>query len=254
MTSYRRPGPLGIEDEQSLPALSSGEASIYSDLMLSRLPKAAVAGRYMVERASTDAMYNHRTVHSSAVQCVADDFVSEIYRSAAELRTESESLKREPGEASVPRLLCTFRLNGQPMSTFTIGSKSYPAFSGLGSDANKRESACLKGAGPIPPGTYYIVDRPTGGMLGPIRDWLRNKGDWLALFADDGSVDDVTLCNQVARGNFRLHPKGPAGRSEGCITIEKLEDFRAIREQLMSSPPESIPNSQLKAYAKVVVE
>lgn len=254
MTSYRRPGPLGVEDEQSVPALSSEGASIYSALMLSRLPKAAIAGRYMAERESADAMYNYRTAHSSAVQCVADDFVSEIYRSAAELRAESEYLKKRTGQASTSRLLCTFRLNGQPMSRFVIGSKSYSAFSGLGAYANKRESACLKGAGPIPPGAYYIVDRPTGGMLGPIRDWLRNKGDWLALFADDGSVDDVTLCNQVTRGNFRLHPKGPAGRSEGCITIENLEDFRAIREELMSAPPESIPNSQLKAYAKVVVE
>ena len=154
----------------------------------------------------------------------------------------------------MPMPLCTFKLNGQPMSTFTIRTKSYPAFSGMGRNANKKASACIKGVGPIPPGTYYIVDRPTGGLLGSVRDWLGNKGEWFALFADDGSIDDSTLCDHVVRGNFRLHPKGPLGRSEGCITIEKLEDFNAIRDELKSSPLEAIPNSQLKAYAKVVVE
>lgn len=140
------------------------------------------------------------------------------------------------------------------MSEFTIRTKSYLAFSGMGKDANNKVSACLKGVGPIPPGTYYIVDRPTGGVLGSVRDWLGNKGEWFALFADDGSIDDSTLCDQVARGNFRLHPKGPLGRSEGCITIDKLKDFNDIRDALKASPQESVPNSQLKAYAKVVVE
>ena len=154
----------------------------------------------------------------------------------------------------MPSLVCRFKLNGQPMSAFTIRAKSYPAFSGMGKDANKKESACIKGAGPSPPGTYYIVDRPTGGLLGEVRDWLGNKGEWFALFADDGSIDDSTLCDHVIRGNFRLHPKGPLGRSEGCITIDKHEDFNAIRDQLKACPLEAIPNSQFKAYAMVVVE
>lgn len=150
--------------------------------------------------------------------------------------------------------VCTFKLNGKPMSTLTIGEKSYSAFSGLGADANRKASACLKSVGPIPPGTYYIVDRPTGGMLGSVRAWLGNKGDWFALFADDGSVDDSMLCDQTQRGNFRLHPKSPLGRSEGCITLDKLEDFNEIRGALKARPQEAIPNSQLKAYAKVLVE
>lgn len=149
---------------------------------------------------------------------------------------------------------CKFKLNGEPMSTFAIGNSSYPAFSGMGKDRNKKQSACLQGTGPIPPGMYYIVDRPTGGMLGAARDWLGNKGDWFALFADDGSVDDQTLCDKTVRGNFRLHPKGPLGRSEGCITLDSLDDFNAIRSKLKSYPLEGIPNSQIKAYAKVLVE
>ena len=150
--------------------------------------------------------------------------------------------------------VCTFKLNGKPMSSFEIDGAQYSAFSGMGQDRNKKKSACLKGVGPIPPGTYYIVDRPAGGILGAVREWLGNKGDWFALYADDGSVDDQTLCDQTIRGNFRLHPKGPLGRSEGCITIESLNDFNVIRKTLKSYPLEVIANSQLKAYAKVLVE
>ena len=148
---------------------------------------------------------------------------------------------------------CNFTLNGKPMSAFEIDSQKYSAFSGMGQDRNKRQSACLKGVGPIPPGSYYIVDRPEGGILGAIRDWLGNKGDWFALYADDGTVDDQTLCDHVVRGNFRLHPKGPLGISEGCITIESISDFKLIRNRLKSYPPQPIPGSQLQAYAKVVV-
>ncbi len=122
----------------------------------------------------------------------------------------------------MPMTVCTFTLNGKSLSTFEIA--------------------------------YYIVDRPTGGLLGAARGWLGNKGDWFALFADDGSVDDTTLCDKTIRGNFRLHPKGPLGRSEGCITIEKLDDFNAIRKELKALPLEAIPDSQLQAYAKVVVK
>lgn len=150
--------------------------------------------------------------------------------------------------------ICTFKLNGKFMSAFVLDKSSYPAFSGMGQDRNKKQSACLKGVGPIPPGQYYIVDRPAGGLLGAIRDWLGNKGDWFALYADDGSVNDETFCDQTIRGNFRLHPKGPLGRSEGCITVETLEDFKAIRKALKSYPLVAIETSQLKAYAKVLIE
>lgn len=63
---------------------------------------------------------------------------------------------------------CKFELNNQPMSVFQILTASYPAFSGLGREINKRSSACLQNVGPIPPGTYYIVDRESGGVLGPL--------------------------------------------------------------------------------------
>lgn len=94
------------------------------------------------------------------------------------------------------------------MSVFQIAATSFPAFSGLGKSANKRQFVCLKGAGPIPPGGYYIVAREPGGLLGPLRDLFNVRSEWFALYADDGKVDDEMLCNEVKRGSFRLHPKG----------------------------------------------
>lgn len=70
--------------------------------------------------------------------------------------------------------VCTFKLNGKPMSSFELGGTQYPAFSGMGEDKNKKQTVCLKSVG--------------------------NKGDWLALYADDGSVDDQTLCDQTSEG------------------------------------------------------
>ncbi len=58
---------------------------------------------------------------------------------------------------------CSLVLNDQPMSAFRAGSAEFPAFSGLAPHINKRTSICIPDHGPIPPGTYYIVDRETGG-------------------------------------------------------------------------------------------
>lgn len=79
------------------------------------------------------------------------------------------------------------------------------------------------GEGAIPPGTYYIVDRLSGGRLGWIKDFISGKNEWFALFAADSSVDDIAFCNGVRRGEFRLHPKVGTGISKGCITIRKFE-------------------------------
>lgn len=148
---------------------------------------------------------------------------------------------------------CTFELNDKPMSAFTIGAASFPAFSGRDSHINKRVSACFVNLGPIPPGEYYIFDRQGGGRLEMFRNLFNNNSEWFALYAIDGKIDDETYCNRVKRGNFRLHPKGPRGISEGCITIEKLTDFHFIRAILKSTTPSAVPGSDLKAYGKVTV-
>lgn len=150
-------------------------------------------------------------------------------------------------------LSCSFTLNGKPLSKLRIGAKSFDAFSGMGVYVNQRQHACIPGRGPIPPGSYYIIDRESGGLLGPLRNLFNDRSEWLALYADDGSVDDVVKCNDIARGNFRMHPKGPLGISEGCITIEKPIEFNLVRSLIRSEKLQPIPGSSLKAYAKVLV-
>jgi hypothetical protein len=94
---------------------------------------------------------------------------------------------------------CTFKLNGKPLSTFEMSSLKFPAFSGLGEHKNRREFACAAGVGPIPPGAYYIVNRQSGGRLGPLLDFIKDRSDWFALYAADKHIDDEVFCNTVKR-------------------------------------------------------
>lgn len=105
----------------------------------------------------------------------------------------------------------------------------------------------------LQPGTYYIFDRQSGGVLGSFYDMFNDHSNWFALHAIDGKIDDETYCNKVKRGAFRLHPKGARGISEGCITIEKPTDYQRQRAILKNSTPVAVPGSTLMAYGKVVV-
>ncbi|MBL1259565.1 MAG: DUF2778 domain-containing protein [Thiotrichaceae bacterium] len=148
---------------------------------------------------------------------------------------------------------CTFELNDKPMSIFICGATSFPAFSGLDQHVNRWLSACIPDQGPIPPGTYYIFDRQSGGLFGPLRDMFTGKDQWFALYAIDGKIDDETYCDKVKRGNFRLHPKGDRGISKGCITIDSKTDYQFLRGILKNAKQEAVPDSQFLAYGKVVV-
>ncbi|MGF6640671.1 hypothetical protein OKW41_001458 [Paraburkholderia sp. UCT70] len=155
-------------------------------------------------------------------------------------------------------LQCSFKLNNKPMSEFRIGALSFPAYSGQENYINKAVGMCTPKYGAIPVGRYYIFDRRSGGILGPWKDRLNlngnNKSEWFALHAIDGDIDDdELLCDGIARGRFRLHPKGRLGKSEGCITIDQLADWRHIRSILSDTPKVSVPGSKLKAYGEVTV-
>lgn len=149
---------------------------------------------------------------------------------------------------------CSFELNNKPMSSISLNNLRFPAFSGFGLHANRREFACHAGVGPIPPGVYYVLDRQSGGLLGPLRDLFSEKSDWFALYAADGKIDDETFCNKVKRGNFRLHPNGSLGISQGCITLEKQADFNKLRAHLKGSSQIDIPGTSLKAYGRMTVK
>ena len=79
------------------------------------------------------------------------------------------------------------------------GGRSFDAFSGLSPYVNKRIAACIPSFGPIPAGTYYIVDRESGGFLALLYDMFGQRGDWFALYANDGKIDDEAYCNEMKR-------------------------------------------------------
>ncbi|CAG2148551.1 hypothetical protein LMG19282_03379 [Cupriavidus campinensis] len=150
-------------------------------------------------------------------------------------------------------LECTFELNGKAMSALRCGALAFPAFSGLDHHKNRPEFSCYASTGPIPRGTYYVVDRQSGGMLGSIRDSLRNKNEWFALYAVDGKIDDEAFCNAIRRGEFRLHPKGGQGISKGCITVESHMGYHHLRSLLKAQRQHPVPGTTLKAYGRVIV-
>jgi hypothetical protein len=148
---------------------------------------------------------------------------------------------------------CTFILNGDTFSTFTYDGTRTRAFSGNGPHRNNPTSGNVPNDGSIPTGRYHIVDRQSGGTVGPLLDWMFDRDIWFALLRDDGSIDDSTFVDGVRRGEFRLHPKGPRGISLGCITLEYRSEFDTMRAYLLAQPVAYIPMTKTRTYGTVEV-
>jgi len=153
-----------------------------------------------------------------------------------------------PGIAS-----CTFLLNSQVFSRLNYDGVNCTAFSGNGRHRSSPASGNVPNDGCIPVGRYYIVDRQSGGRLGAILDWIADRDVWFALWRDDGAIDDATFLDGVRRGEFRLHPKGPRRISLGCITLEYLNEFKALRAYLLAQPVSYIPKTMTRTYGTVSV-
>lgn len=155
---------------------------------------------------------------------------------------------------------CTFHLNGRGLSNLSCpGIGFFPAYSGNeGGHRNNPDSVAVKGIGPLPPGRYYIVDRPTGGLGTSIRDSFysglsgSDRDVWFALYRDDGSVDDITFIDGVSRGLFRLHPAGYVGVSNGCITLPSRSHYSLLHKAIMRTPKFLVSGS-LYAYGTIQV-
>ncbi|MGK3115902.1 DUF2778 domain-containing protein [Candidatus Pantoea formicae] len=156
---------------------------------------------------------------------------------------------------------CYLVLNRRELTTLNCpGIGSFPAFSGQNEGRNNPEKINVANIGPIVKGRYFIVERPTGGLLGPIRERIlkdlygTDRSTWFGLFRDDGKIDDHTFIQGVRRGEFRLHPVGPRGISEGCITLQHSIQFDYLRDMLLRGGPTlNIPGSHLKAYGTIKV-
>lgn len=159
-----------------------------------------------------------------------------------------------------PLARCTFVLDRKKVGTLQCDGRSYGAFSGNGAGQDNPDMTNVPETGAIPKGTYYIVDRPHGGRLGWLRDYLHNRANssnneyWFALWADDGTIDDYTTVQGVKRGNFRLHPVGSLGLSDGCITLVHPDQFNDLRTRLLQSRPATIPGKGTRYYGTVEVK
>ncbi|WP_220496102.1 MULTISPECIES: DUF2778 domain-containing protein [unclassified Pseudoalteromonas] len=112
------------------------------------------------------------------------------------------------------------------MSTLKCGASTFDAYSGLEAHRNKKLSICIPSKGPIPTGVYYIIDRQSGGLLGPLRDLFSDKADWFALYAIDKKIDDSTFCEKVKRGQFRIHPEGPLELLAQLLKVREKQKFQ----------------------------
>ena len=138
---------------------------------------------------------------------------------------------------------CTFHLNGNQLSTLSCpGLGFFPAFSGnAGYNRNNPDAVATAEVGPLPPGLYYIVTRPRGGLGTHWHDAIKslesgsNRDFWFALYRHDNRIDDRTFINNVERGSFRLHPAGQSGISNGCITLPNHSHYRILMHGLLAS-------------------
>lgn len=140
-----------------------------------------------------------------------------------------------------------FKLNNRDMSRLVVGDRSFPAFSGDRHHTNQVSSQCVKDQGPIPKGSYYIADRASG-VFQKLNAWLESKEDWFALIGIDDNIDDFVKCQNVTRGNFRLHPMGDRGISLGCVTVVNSSDYLILRDLIRSQTPAEIGANGLNAY------
>lgn len=155
---------------------------------------------------------------------------------------------------------CTFMLNGSGLSTLSVpGVGFFPAYSGnAGEHRNNPDSVAVPQVGPLPPGKYYIVDRPTGGRMGFLHDEFNSvisgsdRSLWFGLYREDCNLDDITFIDRVERGKFRLHPAGYSGVSEGCITLPNHSHYAILLKALLKTATVNVSVS-LMAYGTVQV-
>jgi hypothetical protein len=170
------------------------------------------------------------------------------------------TLEETHQEVNMP-VKCTFTLNGKNTSQLMCeGIGQFEAYSGQMQGRNNPAMAATPEIGPIPKGTYFLVDRASGGMfgwaydiVGPLLHLTTDHSQWFALW--NPRTGDTTMINGISRGAFRLHPDGPHHLSEGCITLLHGDEFDRLQRYIRRSPPSlPVPATTLKAYGWVEVK
>ncbi|WP_336747939.1 DUF2778 domain-containing protein [Pantoea vagans] len=152
--------------------------------------------------------------------------------------------------------------DGKRVKLNCYGVGSFDILSGIERYINNPDCSDIEKAA-IPPGTYWIVDRPEGSLLNRARAELidlahlyrNHHSEWFGLYSAK-TMSDYFFVNGVKRGSFRLHPLNTdgSGVSWGCITFYRSTDFQTLRSSLLRRKKVVVPGSQgLLAYGRIDV-
>ncbi|HED6269236.1 TPA: DUF2778 domain-containing protein [Enterobacter sichuanensis] len=142
------------------------------------------------------------------------------------------------------------------------GIGTFEVLSGIGRYINNPDCADHEKAA-IPPGTYWVTDRPAGSLYNRVRaeaidawhGYRNHHSEWFALFSDKTKKDSLNV-NGLNRTGFRLHPLNSDGTGEswGCITLRRYSDFQHLRRLLLQRGMFPVPGGNgLRAYARIDV-
>lgn len=152
--------------------------------------------------------------------------------------------------------------DGKTTYLHCYGVGTFDVLSGIDFYINNPDCADHEKAA-IPPGTYWVTDRPAGSLYNRVRAevidaahrYRNHHSDWFALFSDKTKKDSL-IVNGVTRSGFRLHPLNSdgSGVSWGCITLRRYSDFQHLRRQLLRRGTFPVPGGNgLMAYARIDV-
>ncbi|WP_416413778.1 DUF2778 domain-containing protein [Pantoea sp. App145] len=152
--------------------------------------------------------------------------------------------------------------DGKTLKLMCYGVGSFDVLSGIEKYINNPHCSDREKAA-IPPGTYWIVDRPQGSLFNQIRAeaidmahlYRNHHSEWFGLYSSN-TMSDHVFVNGIRRGSFRLHPLNSdgSGVSWGCITLYRSNEFQVLRRALLNRPKVRVPGGNgLMAYGRIDV-
>jgi len=152
--------------------------------------------------------------------------------------------------------------DGKTLKLDCYGIGSFDVLSGIERYINNPNCSDIEKAA-IPPGTYWIVDRPTGSFVNQARAeiidlahlYKNHHSEWFGLYSAQ-TMSDYVYVNGTRRGSFRLHPLNTdgSGVSWGCITLYRAADFQILRNALLKRKKVTVPGGKgLMAYGRIDV-
>jgi len=152
--------------------------------------------------------------------------------------------------------------DGKRVKLNCYGVGSFDVLSGIDKYINNPNCSDIEKAA-IPPGTYWIVDRPTGSIANQLRAeaidlihlYKNHHSQWFGLY-NAQTMSDHVYVNGVRRGSFRLHPLNTdgSGVSWGCVTLYNASEFQILRDALLRRQKVRVPGGKgLMAYGRLDV-